>query len=235
MRDFLEDEGIAGSIELQLAYSQARNSKGVATLAVIGELSLDRSVQLWRRRLQEEADEQIASFEAEEDQFDPPPSINSGRSLLRGGRGGAGRPGVRNPPPTPPRYCADGNGNNVKRAMCPEAHCSGAKKLSCGIVAATCDRQQRRSFERQCRDINQSSRRRCLFGVCGILDSIGNFISEAGETIANSGTIKNSASLEVVGEVRYDFDTQTMGASASITGEVCILSVCAGFDEEIGV
>ena len=84
-----------------------------------------------------------------------------------------------------------------------------------------------------CRDINGGGKRRCLFGVCGILDSVGDFISDVGQKIASSGTIKNTASLEVVGEVRYDFDTQTMGASASITGEVCILSVCAGFDEEI--
>ena len=121
--------------------------------------------------------------------------------------------------------------------MCAEAHCSGPKKLSCDYISQnSCSgRIGRRHFERKCKDINDSSRRRCLFGVCGILDSVGDFISDLGETIADSGTIQNSASLEVVGEVRYDFDTQTMGASASITGEVCILSVCAGFDEEIGV
>ena len=117
--------------------------------------------------------------------------------------------------------------------MCSEAHCSGTNKLSCSIVTNVCDRAKRRDFTRQCKEINESARKRCLFGVCGILDSIGNFITEAGQSIANAGTIKNSASLEVVGEVRYDFDTQTLGASASITGEVCILSICAGFDESI--
>ena len=84
-----------------------------------------------------------------------------------------------------------------------------------------------------CRDINEGGKRRCLFGVCGILDSVGDFISDVGQKIASSGTVKNTASLEVVGEVRYDFDTQSLGASASITGEVCILSICAGFDESI--
>ena len=72
-----------------------------------------------------------------------------------------------------------------------------------------------------------------MFGVCRFIDNVGAFISESGQAIADSGTIKNTASLTVSGYAAYDFDDESLGFGAEINGEICILSICAAFDADI--
>ena len=250
VREFLEDEGVAGSVELSLSYAQSRGSKGRATVEVVGSLSLDRSYNIYRRRLQEDQD----SFEAleasdlipatapapidmdedeegadDDDDEDEAQKMTSGsvRQLLRRGN----RPA---PTPSPPRYCIN-NAGDTERTYCSPLDCGGRKRLACSLkqeVGCYSSREKKR-LRNRCDEINNTGKKRCLFGVCGFIDDVGAFISETGQAIADSGTIKNTASLTVSGYAAYDFDDESLGFGAEINGEICILSICAAFDADI--
>ena len=115
-------------------------------------------------------------------------------------------------------------------------NCGGKeKKLACSLAEeiGCFSSREKKQLRNRCDEINGLGKKRCLFGVCGFIDSVGDFISETGQAIADSGTVKNTASLTVSGYAAYDFDDESLGFGAEINGEVCILSICAPFDADI--